>query len=275
MVLGGAFMDLEGTVCGFQGWTLGGLYVCFGGGVFMVFGGRVWFFVGGGRLWFFPGGGGGVGLWFFWAGGGVLVFVCSGRLVFSLCRCGGLVGVGVGVRRGLGGFLSVGVSGLSFGGSTVRRLCLLNGGCGRWFLENPKLGGRFRPEKKICAPPKFPNSLQATLLATPSPTWNPLLLGFSIPSTTWQCEFKTNILWVEAFEMSSRTAQPSWKERWINSDKIQKIFSPKLEWRHLVYRGSKNSSKNHMKYSKNISSGKEFPLKVAEDFLEHGFGAFL
>ena len=49
----------------------------------------------------------------------------------------------------------------------------------------------------------------------------------------------------------------------------------KLEWRHLFHRGAPKSSKNKKTILRTFPLVRNFHLKVAANFLEHSFGAFI
>ena len=51
--------------------------------------------------------------------------------------------------------------------------------------------------------------------------------------------------------------------------------SEQLEWRHLFYRGAPKSSENKKNILRTFPLVRNFPLKVAANFLEHSFGAFI
>ena len=52
-------------------------------------------------------------------------------------------------------------------------------------------------------------------------------------------------------------------------------FSESLAWRHLFYRGAPKSSKNKKNVLRTFPLVRNFPLKVAANFLEHSFATFI
>ena len=57
--------------------------------------------------------------------------------------------------------------------------------------------------------------------------------------------------------------------------KMRGRTSEQIEWRHLFYRGTPKSSKNKKNFLRTFPLVRNFPLKVAPNFLERSFGAFI
>ena len=86
-----------------------------------------------------------------------------------------------------------------------------------------------------------------------------------VPLRHWQCS-----VYLDA----PICAQPTSLDN-IHPMTRSEFLTEQLEWRHLFYRGAPKSSKNYKDYSKNISSGKEFPFKSGNKLLRTFFRCLL
>ena len=64
------------------------------------------------------------------------------------------------------------------------------------------------------------------------------------------------------------------KDRYFASEKTH-CCSEQIEWRHLFYRGTPKSSKTKKNILRTFPLVRDFPFKVAANFLEHSFSAFI